>query len=136
MPHPHGESKSRCAEVRPMALWERFDQYINRIQNFVALGGYIGWAYTLWPKGAVFSGKPKDMNGMALLAIGVLFVGVVSTLSQLGVLRSSRRLKNDASTGEDQAPDWWRPFMPSANWTSYQYQQRWNQTYTKQTVEL
>jgi hypothetical protein len=33
-------------------------------------------------------------------------------------------------------PEWWKPFIPSANWASYPFQQRWDQAYTKQTVKL
>jgi hypothetical protein len=83
--------------------WERFDRIANRAQFPFTVGGYVGWAYALWPKGAVLVGSPKNMSWMAIAAIGVLSLGALSTASQLGWLRahkgqfSSERIPPDAA---------------------------------------
>lgn len=70
--------------------WERFDRIGNRAQFPFTVGGYIGWAYALWPKGAVLFGSPKNVSWMAVTAVGVLCLGALSTASHLGLLRSGQ----------------------------------------------
>jgi hypothetical protein len=59
--------------------WEPVERWGNRAQIPLTLGGYIGWAYTLWPKDAVLFGSPKDLNWQAVLAAMIVFVGLLTT---------------------------------------------------------
>lgn len=63
--------------------WEPIERWGNRAQLPLTLGGYIGWAYMLWPKGAVLFGHPSHMNWQATLAAFVAVVGLVSFISQV-----------------------------------------------------
>lgn len=66
--------------------WDTFDRYANRAQVPLTFCGYLGWAYALWPKGAVLFGHPKDMNYTALMAVAILLIGLVSVASQTGLI--------------------------------------------------
>jgi hypothetical protein len=74
--------------------WERSDRIANRAQFPLTFGGYVGWAYTLWPKGAVLFGSPRTMNSMAVAAGAVLLLEILNVASQMGLLRSHKRIRS------------------------------------------
>jgi len=77
--------------------WETFEHWGNRAQIILALGGYIGWAYTLWPSGAVLLGSPKNLNWQALFAASLVVVGLVSTAAHVMPLLRQRRAHSEAA---------------------------------------
>jgi hypothetical protein len=74
-----GDGKIHPESEEPTMSWEPVERWGNRAQIPLTLGGYVGWAYILWPRGAVLFGSPKDVNWQAVLAAMIVLVGLLTT---------------------------------------------------------
>jgi hypothetical protein len=74
----------------------RIDRIAARAQIPFTVGGYIGWGYILWPKGAVLFGSPRNVNWMAVFACGIFLLGALSAASQMGLLTAFSSKKSES----------------------------------------
>ncbi len=84
--------------------WESVERWGNRAQIPLTFGGYVGWAYTLWPKNAVLLGNPKNVSGMAVIATLVLLIGGANLLLPIFRRVAEARARGTASSVKPGVP--------------------------------
>src|SRR5215470_7743834 len=104
---------------------ETFDRWASRAQIPFTIGGYIGWAYTLWPKGGF-------MSPTAYWCLGLIIVGLLGVLGQVGLIS---RLFGTRTGARVESP-LQRRYNGMLEWKPIQYEHIANQTFVNAEIIL